>query len=136
MRGRDRVGLMPKSHHTAPSTPSCVLHRDDSWQTTRPHPSNRPFWRPERSVRYPEHQSMPILRKIHVIGLPRFRIELQEPTTSTSEFSGNAVNEWRRGFERWSSPVCKGLPVYVPSNSFGETLGFDQSVRRLAFGSS
>jgi len=79
---------------------------------------------------------MPILRKIYVIGLALFRIELQEPTTSTSEFSGNAVNEWRRGFERWSSPVCKGLPVYVASNSFGEALGFDQSVRRPGLASS
>src|ERR1700692_2578485 len=81
-------------------------------------------------VRYPEHQSMPILREIYMIGLPHFRIELQEPTTSTSELSGNAVNERRPGFERRSSPICKGLPVYVASNSFGETLRFDQSVRR------
>ena len=73
---------------------------------------------------------MPILRKLYVIGLARFRIELQEPTTSTSEFSGNLVNEWRRGFKRRPSPVRKGLPVYVASNSFGEALGFDQSVRR------
>src|SRR5208282_4946872 len=49
MRDRDRVSSTPKSHHTAPSTPSCVSHRDDSWQTTRSHPSNRPFRRPERS---------------------------------------------------------------------------------------
>ena len=71
---------------------------------------------------------MPILRKIYVISLPRFRIELQEPTTSPNEFSGNLVNEWRPGFERRSSPVCKGLPVYEASNSFGEALGFDQPV--------
>jgi hypothetical protein len=79
---------------------------------------------------------MPILRKIYVIGLPRFRIELQEPTTSTTEFSVNLVNERRPGFKRWSSPVCKGLPVYVASNSFGEALGFDQPVRRLGLASS
>ena len=79
---------------------------------------------------------MPILRKIYVIGLPRFRIKLQEPTTSKTEFSGNVVNEWKPRFERWSSPVCEGLPVYVASNSFGETLGFDQSVRRPGFASS
>ena len=79
---------------------------------------------------------MPILRKLYVIGLARFRIELQEPTTSTNEFSGNVVNEWRPGFERWSSPVCKGLPVYEPSNSFGEAIGFDKSVRRPGFASS
>src|ERR1700689_3364255 len=87
-----------------------------------------PFSVLKEVVRYPEHQSMPILRKLHVIGLARFRVELQEPTTATSEFSSNAVNEWRCSFKRRSSPVCKGLPVYVASNSFGETLGFDQSV--------
>jgi hypothetical protein len=101
----------------------------------RIHPPAR-FGIPKEVVRYPEHQSMPILRKIYVIGLALFRIELQEPTTSTSEFSGNAENEWRRGFKRWSSPVCKRFPVYVASDSFGETLGFDQSVRRPGFASS
>ena len=79
---------------------------------------------------------MPILRKLYVIGLAPFRIELQEPTTLTSEFSGNAMNEWRRGFKRRPSPVCKGLPVYVASNSFGEALGFDQPVRRVGLASS
>jgi hypothetical protein len=95
----------------------------------RIHPTAR-FGVLKEVVGYPEHQSMPILREIYVIGLPRFRIEHQEPTTSTTEFSGNLVNEWRPGFERRSSPVCKGLPVYVPSNSLGEALGFDQSVQR------
>jgi len=65
----------------------------------RIHPTAR-FGVLKEVVRYPEHQSMPILLQIYVISLPRFRIELQEPTTSTSEFSGNAVNEWRRGFKR------------------------------------
>jgi hypothetical protein len=101
----------------------------------RIHPAAR-FGVLKEVVRYPEHQSMPILRKIYVIGLPRFRVEHQEPTTPTTQFSGNLVNERTPGFERWSSPVCKGLPVYVASNSFGEALGFDQPVRRLGLASS
>jgi hypothetical protein len=101
----------------------------------RIHPTAR-FGVLKEVVRYPEHQSMPILRKIYVIGLPRFRVELQEPTTSTNDFSGNLVNKRRPGFERWSSPVCKGLPIYVTSNSFGEALGFDEPVRRLGLASS
>src|ERR1700677_2942326 len=78
----------------------------------RIHPTAR-FGVLKEVVRYPEHQSMPILRKIYVIGLPPSRIERQEPTTSTSEFSGDAVNEWRRGLKRRPRPVRKGLPVYV-----------------------
>jgi hypothetical protein len=101
----------------------------------RIHPAAR-FGVVKEVVRYPEHQSMPILLQIYVISLPRFRIELQEPTTSTSEFSGNAVNEWRRGFKRRPSPVCKGLPVHLASSSFGEALGFDQSIRRPGLASS
>jgi len=100
----------------------------------RIHPTAR-FGVLKEVVRYPKHQSMPILREIYVIGLPRFRIEHQETTTSTTEFSGNLVNERRPGFERWSSPVCKGLPVDVASNSFGEELGFDQPVRSLGLAS-
>ena len=75
----------------------------------RIHPTAR-FGVLKEVVRYPEHQSMPILRKIYVIGLPRFRIELQEPTTSTSEFSGNACERVEARLQAPAEPSMQGPP--------------------------